>query len=112
MSLFVSPPPELAGTTTRRFQGADHPLYRELISVEGRVVGYVCRECGRLYRQPHFEACSQSLAERGMAAISKMSPADIALFNSMTADQISILLRYRSRPETGAESDPNAKEKI
>jgi uncharacterized OB-fold protein len=32
--------------------------YHELKSVEGKVVGWLCNECGRLYEAPHRDDCA------------------------------------------------------
>ena len=36
------------------------PGYRDLKSWDGRIVGYVCVECGRLNTAPHLPDCSWS----------------------------------------------------
>lgn len=45
------------------------PHYKELRSVKGQLVGYNCRECGRLCEAPHFNHCSlaQGAGHRGAA---------------------------------------------
>lgn len=39
------PPPEIAD------------FYKQLKSVDNVVVGWICKECGRLHTAPHFETC-------------------------------------------------------
>jgi hypothetical protein len=58
-------PPQGVRRTPRRVvfeepadTGAD--LYRKLYTVDGYLVGWLCRECGRLYERPHLPGCSRA----------------------------------------------------